>query len=72
MQNARRLEELSYEIVVWTDAGRLEEVLATAGNLQIAVAAYLSRPPVAYHFCRIDRGVVAFGLHSKAIGKTDK
>jgi hypothetical protein len=25
---------------VWTDAGRLEEILARTGNLQVAVAAY--------------------------------
>ena len=41
MPDARRwIEELSYEIAVWTDASRIVEVLARVGNLQIAVAAY--------------------------------
>jgi hypothetical protein len=39
-ESRRWIEELTYEIAVWTDAGKLEEVLARAGNLQVAVAAY--------------------------------
>jgi hypothetical protein len=34
------LEQLSYEIAVWTASGHIEEVLARCGNLQVAVAAY--------------------------------
>ena len=34
------LEELTYEIAIWTASGRIEEVLAREGNLQVAVAAY--------------------------------
>ena len=41
MPDVRRwIEELSYEIAVWTASGHIEEVLARAGNLQVAVAAY--------------------------------
>jgi hypothetical protein len=43
MPDARRwLEDLTYEIAVWTDAGRLAVVLAKAGHFQVAVAAYES------------------------------
>jgi len=43
MPDTRRwIEELSYEIAVWTASGHIEEVLACAGNLQVAAAAYQS------------------------------
>jgi hypothetical protein len=40
MPAPRHPEGLVYEIAVWTKDGHIEEVLARAGNLQVAVAAY--------------------------------
>ena len=40
MPARRWIQELTYEIAVWTPDGHIEEVLARCGNLQVAVAAY--------------------------------